>query len=80
MAGDFSPETLRARFHAATAEREKIAATAAPVRAERDRISAELDTKVRALNAQLKVIEAPLFDLDNERAAISRALNGKTGL
>ena len=78
MAGDFSPKNLRARFHSATAEREKIAAAAAPLRAERDRISAELDTKVRALNAQLKEIEAPLFDLDNERAAISRALNGKT--
>ena len=73
---------LRARFIEACAERDAIRAAAAPIRAERDLLQNDVDVVVAQQNVladQFKAIEVPLYDLDNEIAAISRALRGKTG-
>jgi uncharacterized coiled-coil DUF342 family protein len=74
-------ELLRARFAEACAERDAIAAQAAPLREQRDAILAVVQTlaaEADPLTAQIKQLEQPLFDLHNEIAAISRALGGRT--
>ena len=72
---------LRDRFREVCAERDAIRDAAAPARAARDALQGEVDALVerqRALAAEFKKIEAPLFDLDNEIAALARALKNET--
>jgi uncharacterized coiled-coil DUF342 family protein len=74
-------DLLRARFAEACAERDAIAAKVAPLREQRDVALAKaqaLAAKADPLTAQIKAQEAPLFDLHNEIATISRALGGET--
>lgn len=73
------PEEMRARFHELTRAKEAIEAKARPLRAERERLMREHEAKVKALEAQYKTIEATLPEIDTERAALARALKGKTG-
>jgi hypothetical protein len=75
----YDPETMRARFWALFREGEMIRASAAPKRADRDQKIAEHERTIAALNAEIKQIEAPLYDIEQERAVIARALGGKTG-
>ena len=73
----FNPEEMRKRFHELGRQRQEIVARAAPVRS-------QYETKLAAVEAaklaarpvldELKAIEGPLFDIDQERATISRAL------
>lgn len=72
-------EEMRARFHGLGQQREAIHAQSMPLRERRDAISQAADRQVRALNEEIKALEAPLFDLDQERAALARALKGQTG-
>lgn len=75
-------EGMQKRFHALGAERAALKATSGPACAVRDAIRARiavLDRQERALTERIKAIEAPVFDIDNERGAIARALKGKTG-
>lgn len=74
-----SEDAMRRRFHQNRAERAAILARSAPLREERDRIQAEADARIRALNAQIREAETGLFDLDNEAGRLARALGGKTG-
>jgi len=76
-----TPAAMRARFHEAKAERAALEAQLAPKRARRDALAARiaaLEAEIRPLNAELKVEQQPLFDLDMEIGMIVRALNGKT--
>lgn len=75
----FDPETMRRRFADLTKQAEKIRAETAPLRWKRDEALASIAQRVTALETQIKALEAPLFDIEQERAIISRALNGKTG-
>lgn len=75
----FDPDTLRKRFHELNARRDAILAVAMPLRAARDAFSAEADAKLAAMKADILKAEAGLFEIDQERAVISRALGGKTG-
>ena len=79
--GQFHPENMRKRFHELGRKREAIMAKVTPLRAQRDKIVQEADAKAKALADQFKKIEKDegLFDLDMERAALARALGGKTG-
>jgi hypothetical protein len=79
MAYDFSPETLRSRFAELTADRDAKLAVSGPLRDQRDTLVRDHALQVAALDAQIADTEAGLFDLDQERAMISRALGGKTG-
>jgi len=75
-------ELLQQRFHEATAQAAAIRATAAPLRAQYEAKAQQMNTlksEMDAIAEQFRVIEAPLFDLDNERGSINRALNGLTG-
>lgn len=84
---DLSPETLRDHWDTLTARADKIRAELDPKRAELDKLVAG-DTKLTVKAAQKREAElradivkhqAKLFPLENERAAVARALGGKTG-
>lgn len=75
---DFSPETLRARFHELTAQHDEIRAKSDPLRAKRDALSQKHALEEKALNDRIKEVEAGLFEIEQERAALARALGGKT--
>ena len=75
-------DEMRARFHALGKERDAILAKSAPLKAERDKVLIERDAaqaKLRDVNGRIKEAETGLFDIDMERGAMARALNGKTG-
>lgn len=75
-------ELLRKRFHEATAEANAIRATSSPLRETRDALAKQvhaLEAQMAALAEQIREAEKGLFDLDNERGTINRALGGKTG-
>jgi len=78
-----NPEEMRKRFHENRRQREAIIAKSAPLRKERDDLVQAYEPRVRELERQIKEAEqganASLYDLDQEAAMISRALNGKTG-
>jgi hypothetical protein len=75
----FSPNNMRKRFHDLGVTRNKKLAASAPLRTKRDAKIAAHDVEIAALNAQIKAAEAGLYDIDMERAALARALSGKTG-
>jgi hypothetical protein len=76
---DLSPKALRAQFNDMTSQAAAIRAITDPLRVERDaHVNAARDIEL-AMNAKIKELEAPLFDLDNSRAMLVRALGGKTG-
>jgi chromosome segregation ATPase len=84
---DFSPDTIRARFHELTAERAKIDAKLEPLRTERDAIlRGDTDLTVKKAKAReehlaekIAAFQQQLAPIENERAACARALGGKTG-
>lgn len=80
---DFSPENLRKRFNALSKKRAKIDAKLDPARAELNALVAK-DSYSRKQEAALREtivkLQAQLAPIENERAAISRALGGKTGV
>lgn len=76
-------ELLRRKFSELCAQRDAILAKSIPLREQRDGIVAKAAVaaaKADAVTGQIKEIEAPLFDLHNEIATISRALGGKTAV
>jgi len=72
-------ELLRARFSEVKAEIEAIQGRAAPMRATRDALVNKYRAEIRTLDSEIKEVEAPLFDLQQELAMIARSLKGKTG-
>jgi hypothetical protein len=75
----FDPDSMRKRFHELSTKRESILAVSAPLRAKRDEAVAVYESVARPLEAQIKEAEAGLYEIEQERAVIARALNGKTG-
>ena len=75
----FDPGTMRKRFKELEAEREAILAKSAPLRAKRDQAVALYESVVKPIEAQIREADAGLFEIDNERGMIARALTGKTG-
>jgi hypothetical protein len=75
-----TPEKLRARFAELAADREAVMNATAPLRAERDDLSADTAARVARIDAQIAELTEGLFDADNEAAMIARALGGKTAL
>ncbi|MGE0629649.1 MAG: hypothetical protein AB7O43_17710 [Hyphomicrobiaceae bacterium] len=79
-----TPSEMRARFHDLGRRRQEITAKTTPLREEYSRL-AEQQRAIKAQMAEVarrrKQIEADekLFEIDQERAAISRSLKGKTG-
>lgn len=77
-----NPDEMRARFHALGKQRAEIEAKAAPVRLQYNALRDEAEAlrlKMRPMIDELKSIEKPLYDIDQERSMITRALGGRTG-
>lgn len=75
-------EGLKQRFHELGAQREAIVSASAPANAVRDAIRDrvnQLERIGKAITAEIKRIEAPVFEIDMERGRLVRALQGKTG-
>ena len=84
---DFSPESLRKQWKLMTAKSDAIEAKLAPLREElNDTVSDDSLTQGEArareakLRPQIKKLQAELYPIEMERAAIARALGGKTGI
>lgn len=75
----FDPNTMRDRFRVLAEQKASIEQTLAPLQAKRDELRQAYDAQVRPLEEQIKAASAPLFNIDQERAVIARALAGKTG-
>jgi hypothetical protein len=74
-------DMLRRRFAEACGERDAVLNQAAPLRQQRDAILTRVHAaavKAAPLTRQIKQLETPLYELNNEIATISRALSGKT--
>lgn len=70
------------RFHFLGREEERIRAASAADREAYAALNLEVEAllaRQREVAARFKAIEAPLFDLCNERGRIARFLDGKTG-
>lgn len=76
---DFSPEAMRRRFAELTTKRDEILQQSTPLREQRDRMLADHQQQQKNLNDEIAKVETGLFDIDQERAMLARALNGKTG-
>ena len=73
---------LQAQFHALTAEANAQRERLAPLQTQVDDLNTHIEAKkaeLRQLTATLLTARAPLVEIENKRAALSRALNGKTG-
>lgn len=76
------PNKMRERFRELGLLRHDVETRAKPAR---DRYAAllaqraSIDEQIRPVLDEIKGIERPLFDIDKERAMITRALSGRTG-
>lgn len=77
---DLNPDNLRTRFAELGEQREDILAISGPLREQRDVIAGKAQVSMAALDERIRAAEDGLFDIDQERALISRALGGKTGV
>lgn len=76
---DLKPENLRARFAELGEQRDAMLVASGPLREQRDAIAQTAQAQIVGLDSQIRAAEDGLFDIDQERALIARALGGKTG-
>lgn len=84
---DFDPKSLRKQFHSLTAKHDAIQKKLQPLRDELDGLVAgDGDVSVKkarereaALRPKIKDLQNELYPIEMERAAVARALGGKTG-
>lgn len=84
---DFSPKALRAQFHKLTGQHDAIQKKLQPLRDELDGLVAgDNDISVKkarereaAIRPKIKAFQEELYPIEMERAALARALGGKTG-
>ncbi|WP_267396542.1 MULTISPECIES: hypothetical protein [unclassified Sphingomonas] len=76
---DLTPENLRARFAELGEQRDAMLVASGPLREQRDEIAREAQARIAGLDTEIRAAELGMFDLDQERALIARALGGKTG-
>lgn len=75
----FDDSSMRKRFHDLGKEREKLLAPLDKARAERDKLVAEHEAKIKPLENKIKELSTPIFDIDQERSKLAKALKGQTG-
>ena len=83
MATDFSPDSLRKHFHALSKKRVAIDAELDPLRAQLNAMVAKDSHSAKdeaALREKIVKLQQKLAPIENERAAVSRALGGQTGV
>lgn len=74
-----TPTEMRARFAELTAQAAAIRETVDPLREHRDAVVNKAREDEQLLNDEIRTAEAGLFEIEQERAMIVRALGGKTG-
>lgn len=79
MATDFSPEKLKARFWELTDKYDEYEAKLAPLRKQLEKALDGTRKEEEAARAKIKKAREGLYELEMERAAVARALGGKTG-
>ena len=78
----FDPETLRARFHEAKAEKAAAEAAMQPLVDQREAILAQirpLEEKLKQVEEQLKAAREPIYDLSCEIGGIAKFMRGPDG-
>lgn len=73
---------MQVKFHALGKQKAEILEKSKPLREQYEALRAKqqaIELEIKPVKAAMREIEAPLFDIDNERGALARALNGKTG-
>jgi hypothetical protein len=84
---DFSPDALRKQFNALTAKHDAIQNELQPLRDELDAVVAgdgnitvkKAAEREKALRPKITALQKKLYPIEMERAAVARALGGKTG-
>jgi hypothetical protein len=76
---NLDPEKLRARFHELTRKANDQRAKSEPIRAERDKVAVRHAKEIEKHNAKVRAAEKGLYEIDQERALIARALGGRVG-
>jgi hypothetical protein len=76
---NYDPETMRARFHDLTAQAVKIRARADPLRDARDTLIKRHANEIDSHNKKVRAAEKGLFEIEQERAMLARALGGRVG-
>lgn len=75
----FTAEGMRARFNELTAEHDRLIAELEPLQEKRDAYVNETAAKVKEMDAEIRKLRDPLFEVDQERGLLVKALSGKTG-
>ena len=77
---DLSNRTeVQTRFHELGRMRAAKLAVSVPLREQRDALTKSIEVAIADLNLQIANAESGLFEIDQERAALSRAIGGRTG-
>lgn len=76
---DFDPDKMRKRFRELTEKSERIRAKVDPLRSARDKAAQRHSREIEKHNAKVRTAEKGLFDIEQERAMLARALGGRTG-
>ena len=76
---DMDPDKLRKRFHSLTAKGAAIRAKSDPIRKKRDATIVNQAKTLDELNKKLRDAESGLYEIEQERAMIARALGGRVG-
>lgn len=83
---DFEPKALRKQFHSLTAKHDAIQKKLQPLRDELDGLFSDDSNTLKKVREREAVIRPKIVELQNElypiemeRAAVARALGGKTG-
>lgn len=77
---DFSPDKMRKRFAELTTQYDRLDAKRTALQLERDgKVDTRPEKEIRAYAPKIKKLHAEIAPIEEERALISRALNGKTG-
>lgn len=74
-----SPDTMRKRFHELCEQRDAQRAKADPIRTERDKLAVAQAAEMAKANAKVAKAEEGLYDIEQEMAALVRAVGGKMG-
>ena len=74
----FTEEAMRVRLDEVVAEIATIKSVTDPMRKQRDLLVQQTSAQIAVLDAELQAAEAPLFDLQNERSMIAKALGGRS--
>lgn len=70
-------DQMQAQLQEMNAKRDAILAISGPLREARDKHANEAREIELRMNAEIKEVEKELFDLDNDRSALARALGGR---